>query len=622
MSIIFGIKESEGEDVYERQLFDLARATDQYAPDGTFVRAKNHIGMGFQPYHTHQRSNLESQPVVGESGNMLTLDGRLDNQAELCDLLDIHGSDTPDSLIVLAAFERWGEECFSRFVGDWALAIWSRSTRTLYLARDHAGTRTLYFERRSDTIVWATFLETFFVKEKSREIDRTYAARYLACQPICDLTPYKGITAVSPAHFVVFHGNKVFHKPHWQWVPRREVRYKTDVEYEQHFFQSLRLAVKRRIGGGAPIVAQLSGGIDSASIVSMADHVRAIEGVPSELLNTISFYDDTEPDWNERPYFSQIEAARGRRGIHVPVSFGDRSIASPDPGEGTWFMPGFDLGRARTFKTIDDRLRPNGVRSVLSGIGGDELLGGVPTPLPELADHLAAGRVPRFLDRSIQWSLVNRTPVVHMVRSAIGFCFGLYRSKAVEFNSPPPWVPRHQQHIDRDSRKRDPGRRASWSRRPSSIAKRIAWWTMLETLPNLYPTPFDRREYRYPYLDKELVEFLSSVPREQLVRPGQRRSLMRRSLKDIVPDQVLNRKRKGIVSRGPLRLFERSQKSVEDLFRDPLLASWGLIDVQCLLTELRRLLGNRDPTWSLPLLNTVYAELWLQACKRSGQLSH
>jgi asparagine synthase (glutamine-hydrolysing) len=56
MSIIFGIMESEGPAIEERQLLDLAYATDRYAPDGTFVHGGSLIGMGFQPYHTHQRS--------------------------------------------------------------------------------------------------------------------------------------------------------------------------------------------------------------------------------------------------------------------------------------------------------------------------------------------------------------------------------------------------------------------------------------------------------------------------------------------------------------------------------------------------------------------------------------
>ena len=620
MSVIFGIRKEQGEGIEERQLLDLAGATDRYAPDGTFLLTRNQVGMGFQAYHTHQRSNLESQPAVGRRGDMVTLDGRLDNHKELCNLLEIRQTAVPDSHIVLAAFERWGEDCFSRLLGDWALALWSESTQTLYLARDHAGTRTLYFEVRNNTVVWATFLETFFVKERGRKLDETYAACYLGCQPLRDLTPYRGITSVTPAHFVGFSGTKLFRRAHWQAMSRREVRYRTDAEYEEHFFQTFQLAVKRRIGSGAPIVAQLSGGIDSASIVSMADHLRGAKVHPaSNLLDTISFYDESEPDWNERPYFSRIEEARGRRGIHVQVSFGDRSISIPDPAEGEWLLPGYDRGRAETFKAIHKALLQGCFRSVVSGIGGDELLGGVPTPLPELADHLAALRLRQFVDRSIKWSLDSRTPLVQTMWAATSFAFNLYRTRIAGPNTFPPWVSGHLCQLGGGLQKSASGQIESRSLNPSSIASGFAWWSMLETLPNLHPTPFDRREYRYPYLDRDLVDYLLSIPREQLVRPGQRRSLMRRSLREIVPNAVLNRRRKAIVSRGPLRFLERCQKEVEELFRESLLGSLGWIDDQRLLADFRRLLANRDPTWSLPLLNAVGVELWLQSRNVSHQ---
>src|SRR5581483_4360900 len=59
-------------------------------------------------------------------------------------------------------------------------------------------------------------------------------------------------------------------------------------------------------------------------------------------------------------------------------------------------------------------------------------------------------------------------------------------------------------------------------------------------------------EVRYPYLDRDLLEFLYGIPRQQLVRPNERRSLMRRALKGVVPDQVLNRRRKAFVIRSPI----------------------------------------------------------------------
>ena len=118
MSILFGICQAEGHAVEEPQLMALAQGTKRYAVDGTFTRTEGRVGMGFQPYHTHLRSKLESELAIDKRGNLLTLDGRVDNYRELCQLLDIPDGEFADSQIVLAAFERWGAECFSKIVGD------------------------------------------------------------------------------------------------------------------------------------------------------------------------------------------------------------------------------------------------------------------------------------------------------------------------------------------------------------------------------------------------------------------------------------------------------------------------------------------------------------------------
>jgi asparagine synthetase B (glutamine-hydrolysing) len=81
----------------------------------------------------------------------------------------------------------------------------------------------------------------------------------------------------------------------------------------------------------------------------------------------------------------------------------------------------------------------------------------------------------------------------------------------------------------------------------------------METLPHLFPQILSRLEYRYPFLDKDLVSFLFSIPREQIVRPGRRRSLMRRALVGIVPDGILERRRKAFQLRAPLAALQHAR---------------------------------------------------------------
>src|SRR5579871_5038886 len=103
MSVIFGICSTQGCAVDKRALSCLALATAQYGQDGTYTRIEGTIGFAFQAFHTHNRSQLEHRPLKSEDGNIVALDGRLDNHEDLCAALGIDEKPTSDSLIILKA---------------------------------------------------------------------------------------------------------------------------------------------------------------------------------------------------------------------------------------------------------------------------------------------------------------------------------------------------------------------------------------------------------------------------------------------------------------------------------------------------------------------------------------
>ena len=293
MSIIFGLLKKRDEQVLEQELRQAACATERYATRAGHLFLQGQLGMALQPYFTHQRSELEVRPVADGHGRVISFDGRLDNYKELAQELALPHSES-DSRIVLAAFDRWGQGCFSHLVGDWALALWSGREEALYLARDHAGARTLYFHQQGNSIRWSTYLDTFAAGGTELRLADEYVARYLTVSPVRDLTPYDGIFSVPPAHCVIFRKGVMSRYAHWDSTVSSTIRYKSDSEYGSHFLALFQQSVERRTGPGAPILAQLSGGMDSTSIVCMSDHIRRSHDPKAKILDTISFYDDSE----------------------------------------------------------------------------------------------------------------------------------------------------------------------------------------------------------------------------------------------------------------------------------------------------------------------------------------
>ncbi len=118
-------------------------------------------------------------------------------------------------------------------------------------------------------------------------------------------------------------------------------------------------------------------------------------------------------------------------------------------------------------------------------------------------------------------------------------------------------------------------------------------------------------EKRYPYLDRSLLEFLYSIPREQLVRPGQRRSLVRRALVGIVPDEILNRKRKAVVTRSPMKSISANWASLAEISQHLLSASLDIVNPRIFAEVLQSAReGHEVPL--VTLLRTFAIELWLR----------
>jgi asparagine synthase (glutamine-hydrolysing) len=613
MSIIFGMRSAADRVVEERTLSDLAQRTERYGRDGTSVHTRGRVGMGAQIIHTTLRSSLESQPTVDDHGNMLVFDGRLDNYAELVSLLDLATDNTSDSQIVLASFLRWGEDCFRRFVGDWAVALWCESDGSLYLARDHAGTRTLFYEQRGDIFQWSTHLETFFGRVAARPADETYVAAYLSLAPIGDLTPYRDIRAVTPAHYLVVRDRRIILRPHWDWVAKGSIRYKSDDQYEEHFLTLFQDSVKRRTVEGASLLAQLSGGMDSSSIVCMSDHIRRSAKDGSPLVDTISYYDDSEPDWNERPFFSVVEAKRGKTGLHIDVTWKNPPLElNPIPGE-LGFLPGMDWFSLDNERTFERLLGDKGYRAILSGIGGDELTGGVPTPFPELADDLVRLRFGTMVQQATRWSVATRSLVARTLFETAQFTFDMYFGTPNASPEIPPWIEPKLRDALKGHLQEGILKMGRKDRSPSSISNGRTWWAILETLPSNLPGSLARYEYRYPFLDKDLVNFLLRVPREQLVRPGRRRYLMRRALESLVPAEVLERRRKAFLIRRPLKYLQFAYESSPSLYQNSRAAELGYIDVQKFRQSLEAAANGGEVRWWHALMKTIILELWLRA---------
>jgi asparagine synthase (glutamine-hydrolysing) len=593
----------------------LARATQMvapYGPDGGDAYIKDSVGILYRAFHTTKESRKETQPFLTPSGAVLTWDGRLDNRSELIrEFRDFLTAASSDVSIVAAAYERWGTACFEKLLGDWALCVWNPKDQSLTLAKDPIGTRPLYYALDEKQISWSTILDPLvLLAGQSFALEEEYIAGWLSFFPATHLTPYVGIHSVPPSSSVLLRPGKHMARKYWEFDPAKRTRYRTDGEYEEHFRTVFAESIRRRLRSDCPILAELSGGVDSSSIVCMADTIIARGAAETPRLDTVSYYDDSEPNWNERPYFTRVEEKRGRTGGHIDVASQEMLKFAIDsdrfavhPGSG-----GRPKDAAKEFAAC---MTSQGNRVVLSGIGGDEVMGGVPTATPELEDLLARGHFRTLAQQLSVWALNMRKPWFYLLFEAARGFFPPALVGVPKHKRPAPWlkpdfVQRNRSALrGYETRVKLFGPLPSFQKNVSSLhvlQRQLACDALSSDLP---------REKRYPYLDLGLLEFIFAAPREQLVRPGHRRSLMRRALVDIVPEEILNRKRKAYIARSPLAAISADWTCYSELTRHMASGSLGVVDTKKFLEALQNACRGQAVS-TIAILRTLGIERWLR----------
>ncbi len=422
MSILVGIWRPQGPPVARMEVESMTAPTQRFAPDGEWFQCGEKIGLGFQAQYTHERSRLEVQPASDVLGNLLVYDGRLDNFRELLADLNLAGEEKADSEIILSAYRQWGDKCFARLIGDWALVLWDSRTQRLYLARDHAGTRLLHYYRDPmGTVSWATYLDSYVGTPLLGSLDPVYIASYLAMLPCYGRSPYEGVRSVLPGQLLTITQRGIVHTQFWRPDPRERYTCRSDGECEAQFLYLLKQSIARRTGPGSPILAQLSGGIDSTSIVCVTDRLQNVSDPAVRPLQTLSYFNDSDPSWNERPYFTVVEAKRGRSGFHVDASIYENSYERPYGNEFLYLYPGIGEGNIRHDNELHSMVSSGGYRSILSGIGGDEFTGGNPNPAAEVADLLAAGKIVSGMRQGVNWGLARRIALIDLLSQSASF---------------------------------------------------------------------------------------------------------------------------------------------------------------------------------------------------------
>jgi asparagine synthase (glutamine-hydrolysing) len=516
------------------------------------------VALGHKRLSIIDLTSAAKQPISDEDGKIwLTYNGEIYNFRELRSELAAKGhifKSTSDGEIIVHLYEEMGAACLERLKGMFAFALWDETQQTLFLARDRIGKKPLHYAIYDGGIAFASEIKALLKHpEVVKEIDLSALNKYLTFEYVpAPATIFKSIKKLEPGHCLSYQNGKSKIKKYWD-IPLADypIGFKTEDEYAEELRDILERAVRSRLVADVPVGVFLSGGIDSGLVAALAAKAdRKIECF------SIGF---DEPSFDESSHAKSIAKALGLN--HRLKIFNTREMLDnldelpnflDEPLADASILPSYLLS-----KVASERLKV-----ALSGDGGDELFAGYPT---YQAHRIITyyDLLPETLKNSVK-ALAAWLPVSHGNISTDfkikQFLRGAGVSPEIRFFM---WMGSFTESEKKGLLSSD--LRAALAHentyedvfayiRESGLNKdleRILYLSMKLYLQDDILVKVDRAamanglEVRCPLLDQELVEFACRLPMQYKLHGLKTKYLLKKAAAGILPDSIINRKKKG-----------------------------------------------------------------------------
>ena len=559
-------------------------------------------------------ARIAAGPTVAPSSRdararcVLVFDGRIDNRGELIAELSGVDATTDDAGLALAAYRAWGNACPSRLIGDFAFGLWDEDARRLLCARDPLGVRPLYVLLREGVVGFASQLRQLrALCPETPPLDMEYVADRLALgvdRPNSDRTPYRGLSRLEPGHRLVAENGGVRIERYWEWRARAGRDHRNDEDYVDEFRDTFSEAVASRTWGSEPVWTDLSGGLDSSSITSVASRLR---GRPRLSPVTVVFGESTFSD--EREWAAEVERAVGleRHDIDGDVHHVFSRLAEAVQH---WEEP----HGAAAFFGVHERyarlMEGGGVPVLLSGIGAEAVVLSKHQEPAHLADLLRRGRLIELWRELDRWQRALKMPLSNL---AFGYALRPLMGRAgISYG----WTPGGHDWIDRgfaaEWNLRDRARSGNMPRAGRGAAdqwhvERIGWITGFLLRGYLEKAC----DIRYPFLHRPLVELALAMPWSLKAVPGEPKAILRRAMKGILPERVRRRTQNASTGHAAYNGLRKEWPVLEKLVDSSVLVELGAVDRERLRTALHLARQGHAPDLG-GLLSTLTLDAWLQ----------
>ena len=513
---------------------------DRFGHDAKSLLVQNHFAIGYQARWLTPEESKEPQPLFLGEHLMLLFYGRIDNRSQLLKKVNLEITSTiSDADIVARCYRQFGDACLDYFRGPFVFVFFNKETNDVVACRDAMGGRYLVYRVTDEHILISTY-EMALVAHGSFDykINKEKAARLLCNQ--MEQQPsslIQGLTPLNPGMKLSITDSGIELHRYYAFSPKTRIRFSRNEEYAAEYKRLLNQAVERRLRGITKPGIMLSGGLDSIPIAILA-------AKQSEELIAFSWVFDAYPDLDERKYSSAICQQFGIEQVMINCDdLWPQFDESMDLNPIIPFGIPFSEFQEESFR----QAQSHGVTMMLTGIHGDLLYEYTNGILYEL---LKAGEFMRlFNEFKLLWTAVD-SPWVFIKHYCLRPLKVVQKISAIRRHNNP-----QKSEILNDDIAAIMVDKTHWLLTESNGAIRPKQWQVVldgfagdDAVHGRYLEAKYGIERRYPFRDRDLCEFMLSIPSHQLFWALQKRPIVKQAFSDEFSDDLLRRNSKTVFS--------------------------------------------------------------------------
>jgi asparagine synthase (glutamine-hydrolysing) len=593
-------------------------------PDGggLWISGDRKVGLGHRRLSIIDLATTANQPMANEDGTLqVVFNGEIYNHAEIRAELKATGrhtwkTDHSDTEVIVHAFEQWGIDCLSRFRGMFAIGLWDAARRELWLVRDRIGIKPLYYSVHHGRLTFASEIKALLQDpDQRRGLNETAIYHYLSfiTTPAPE-TLFEGIRKLPPGTWLrIDAAGRIHEHRYWDvWDHVTPLDQASDDEIAERLLAELRTAVTLRKVSDVPVGVFLSGGIDSSTNAKLFSEG---EGSPVKTFS-IGYAGEYQSYQNELHYARMVADLVGAEHherlltesdlldfLPTMVRLQDEPIADPV------CVPVY---------YVSELARRHGVIVCQVGEGADELFCGYPTWMMKLrlqqADNVPGlGSMKRAMLAGLRFAGKNRSHQYEALRRSVA-------GQPVFWGGVDAYTDAQKREILSPRLRRQFDGMTSWEalepiwqrfQQRAWERSDLNWMTYLDLnlrLPELLLMRVDKMsmgvslEGRVPFLDHKFVELAMSIPSAVKIRNGSLKHILKKAVRGVIPDEVIDRKKQGF----GVPLYEWFFGALGDRTRRELHAFCSQTDILD-RAALDRLIAQRDGPRLWTLLNVA---LW------------